>query len=462
MLLEITTTHQPATDLGYLLYKHPQRVQQFDTTFGKVHVFYPQATVERCTAALLLDIDPIRLTRGRRGQSDFALQPYVNDRLYAASSFLSVAISNVLGSALNGRCQERPALVETPIPLEAKLAVLPCRGGESFLRALFEPLGYTVDATAHPLDPAFAEWGRSPYYTVRLAHTLPLKDLLTHLYVLVPVLDDQKHYWVDEGEVEKLLQRGGDWLRSHPAQEQIVNRYLRHQRRLTRAALAQLVEESDPDATAEISDAEETIPEEKIGLHRQRMEAVMAAIRDCGARSVVDLGCGEGILLRLLLREKQIERIAGVDISAHRLEIAAARLRLDQMPDAQRQRLVLIHSSLTYRDERLAGFDAAAVVEVIEHLDPPRLAAFEQALFAAARPATIIITTPNREYNVLWPTLPAGRLRHRDHRFEWTRAEFQQWAEAVAARHGYTVTCTGIGPEDEIAGAPSQMGVFRR
>src|SRR3712207_77353 len=158
MLLTITTTHAPATDLGYLLHKNPARLQSFDLTFGRAHVFYPEASAERCTAALLLDVDPVGLVRNRRGGpagEGFALEQYVNDRPYAASSFLSVAIARVFGSALAGTSKERPDLARTPIPLTARLSVLPCRGGEGFLRRLFEPLGYAVAATHHPLDEHF-------------------------------------------------------------------------------------------------------------------------------------------------------------------------------------------------------------------------------------------------------------------------------------------------------------------
>jgi 3' terminal RNA ribose 2'-O-methyltransferase Hen1 len=152
MLFTMTTTHVPATDLGYLLHKHPARLQTFDLSFGQAHVFYPEASPDRCTAALLLDIDPLQLvqTRGQSTSADFLLQPYVNDRPYVASSFLNVAIGEVFGTALSGRCQEWPELAATPLPLEARLAVLPCAGGESMLRRLFEPLGYHVTAERHP------------------------------------------------------------------------------------------------------------------------------------------------------------------------------------------------------------------------------------------------------------------------------------------------------------------------
>lgn len=463
MLFTLTTTYQPATDLGYLLYKHPRRVQIFDLAFGNAHVFYPEATEERCTAALLLDIDPVGLVR-RGSEGGFALEQYVNDRPYVASSFMSVAISQVYRSALGGRSEDRPELAERPIPLKAKITALPCRGGETFLRALFEPLGYAVTFEQYTLDPKFPAWGESSYFTVTLTATIRLKDLLSHIYVLIPVLDDDKHYYVGDEEVEKLLRFGEGWLKQHPEVERITRRYLRHQHHLTRGALARLVSEEMPtaDEIAVRQDAEEAAVEAKISLHQQRLNTVLAVLKQSGARRVLDLGCGEGRLLALLLKEPQFVEILGTDVSHRALETAADKLRLDGLPPTQRQRIRLMHSSLIYRDPRLSGYDAAAVVEVIEHLDPPRLAAFERVLFEFARPNTIVITTPNAEYNVMWESLPAGKFRHRDHRFEWTRAEFQTWAQNMCERFGYQVRFLPIGEEDAAVGAASQMGVFVR
>jgi len=467
MLLTITTSHRPATDLGFLLHKNPARAQSFDLSFGRAHVVYPEAGDDRCTAALILDIDPVGLVRGRRGPAGEGglLTQYVNDRPYVASSFLSVALSNVFASAMAGRSKERPALAESSIPLEARLSVVPCRGGEVLLRRLFEPLGYTVMVTSHALDARSPEWGASRYFTLTLTATQRLSELLTHLYVLVPVLDDEKHYWVGDDEVDKLLRHGEGWLATHPDRALIARRYLKHRHSLVRDAIARLVSEEETpedDDSAAARDAEETTLERPLSLHEQRLELVRAVLRESGATSILDLGCGEGRLLRRLLEERQFTRIVGMDVSYRSLEIAADRLKLDRMVARQRERITLLHGSLVYRDARLAGFDAAAVVEVIEHLDPPRLAAFERVAFEFARPRTVVLTTPNAEYNVVWPTLPAGQFRHRDHRFEWTRAEFGAWATGVADRFGYAVRFAPIGPPHSDVGAPSQMAVFMR
>jgi len=463
MLLTITTTHQPATDLGYLLHKNPQRLHSLELSFGKAHLFYPEATQERCTAALLLDVDPVGLVRGKRGQHEGrTLDQYVNDRPYVLSSFLSVAMGRALGTAMTGRSKGRQELADQKIPLTATMAVVACRGGEQLLRDLFEPLGYGVSAEHHPLDEKFPEWGEGPYYTVRLQGNVRLQDLLNHLYVLAPVLDAEKHYWIGQDEVDKLLRKGEGWLATHPNREAIVKRYLPRQRELAQEALAQLAEgdNPDPDARDEVRAEEEATMEAPIRLWQQRMGAVLAVLRSAGAQRVLDLGCGEGKLLKSLLEEKALTEIVGMDVSHRSLEIASRNLRLDRMPAKQRERLTILHGSLMYRDKRLAGYDAATVVEVIEHLDAPRLTAFERVLFEAARPKTVIVTTPNAEYNVKFDTLPAGKFRHKDHRFEWTRDEFQQWSRRIGHRFGYDVRFLPIGEEDPQLGAPTQMGVF--
>lgn len=458
MLLTLTMTRPPARDLGFLLHKHPDRVQAFSLPFGEARVFYPEAGAERCTAALLLDIDPVGLVRRGTGARSFALAEYVNDRPYVASSFMSVALVSVFKSAMAGVCKGHEELAASALPLEAWLPAVPARGGAAMVHRLFDPLGYSVVAEEIALDPAFPDWGAGRHVALRLRAEVRLAELLNHLYVLLPVLDDDKHYWVDEAEIEKLMRRGEGWLGAHPDRELIVRRYLKQQARLYFPALTQL-EEAAPSAADPDEPSREEQLEERGSLREQRLGTVQSVLKASGARRVLDLGCGAGALLERLMRETY-ELVVGVDVSVRALEQAARRLRLEGMHEAERRRIELLHSPLTYRDKRLRGFDAAALVEVIEHLDPPRLAAAERNVFGSARPATVVVTTPNAEYNVRWETLPAGRLRHPDHRFEWTRAQFAEWAGGVAGRYGYAVRYLPVGPEDPEVGPPTQMAVF--
>ncbi len=466
MLLTMTTTHRPATDLGYLLAKHPDKCQTFPLAYGKAHVFYSEATEDRCTAALLLDFDPVGLVRGRRSSPDSegTLAHYVNDRPYAASSFLSVAIAQVFGSAIKGVSKERQELADTPMPFDVRLSAVPSRGGEQFLCGLFTPLGYKVDAKRIPLDEMFPEWGEGHCFELRLQAEVRLADLLTHLYVLIPVLDNQKHYWVGDDEVDKLIKKGGDWLIAHPMRDQITRRYLRHQRSLVRDAIERLIAGDDPEPEEHEIEREqqEEALERPTSLNNQRLGAVIAVLREAGATRVLDLGCGEGKLVGALLKEHSITKVVGVDVSMHSLERARDRLKLDRMPEMQRKKVDLFQGSLTYRDSRFADCDAACAIEVIEHIDISRLGSLERVLFEFAKPSTVVVTTPNVEYNVRFETLPTGKLRHRDHRFEWTRQEFQSWCAGVADRYGYGVRFLPIGAEDAEVGSPTQMAVFQR
>jgi len=473
MLLTITAEGENAQALSFLLHKHPDTLQTAELSVGKAHVFYPEYGNGKVTAALLLEIDPIGMVRNAKNFAgkDFLLGQYVNDRPYVASSFMSTAISKAFSSAMNGNCKERPEYVDMPLALTAKLSVLPApRGGEMLIKRLFEPLGYTAQAERHLLDTHFPAWGYGKYFTLTLKNTLPLKALLTHLYVLIPVLDNEKHYFIAQDEVSKLMQKGKGWIEQHPERELIVSRYLINLKSLVRSAfeVLQAAEEGMDAETLENKSEEEGIDteaapqpkEKKERLHDIRLKLVADKLKMSGAASVIDLGCGDGKLLRLLLKEKQFTRIAGVDVSYSELAKCKDRLHWEEMPEKQRERLSLFQSSLTYRDKRFSGFNAAAVVEVIEHLELNRLPALEKSLFMYAKPQTIVLTTPNREYNVRYENLSAGKVRHSDHRFEWTRKEFETWAARVAHENHYTVAFFPVGEEEETIGAPSQMAVF--
>ena len=467
VLLTLTADIEPAEDLGYLLHKHPDRVQQQELPVGRTTVFYPEVGAGRCTVALLLEPDPVGLVRNPRFAADgFALGQYVNDRPYAASSMLAVALGRVFATARNGTCAARPELAATPLPLTVRVPACPSFAGIDGIRRLFGPLGWTVTAEPEPLDPELPEWGEARYADVELTGTLRLSEALTHLYVLLPVLDGSKHYWVGPDEIDKLLANASSWLPDHPERDLITRRYLAHRRPLVTDALSRLEalddrpdEPDDDEAEAETGETGETAAEP---LALQRRAAVLAALKAEGAQRVVDLGCGEGTLLANLLADPFFTEIVGADVAAAALERAARRLRLDRLPERRRDRITLLHTSVVYVDPRLAGYDAICLVEVVEHLDPDRLPALERTVFAAACPRVVVVTTPNAEYNPVWESLPEGRFRHPDHRFEWTRAEFEAWASGVAQAHGYAVSFQPVGPADPERGAPTQLAVFTR
>lgn len=452
--VDATTDFPEATDIGYLLHKHPGKVQTFELTVGSATVLYPEAGSRTTCMAIILDIDPVELGKSlpKYSSSEFALGRYVNDRPYAGASLLAVALSRVFKQAMAGTCTTRPELPTLPLPLTVNLPSVPCRGGPRLAVELFSPLGWTVDAKPIPLDDTIGEWGDSVYVDLTLTGTLTLSSALRHLYVLLPVLDDVKHYWVGEDEAEKLVRSAGSWLADHPKSELITARYLKHRRELVTSVIDRL-EPSDDTASP---------PPRDPSLSELRAHSVLTELIESGARTVVDLGCGEGKLVRQLFENNTFETVVGVDVSARALSVAERRLRLADLPDRQRQRVKLVQSSAVYRDARLHGFDAMVLMKVVEHVDLDRLAALERSVFAESRARTVLVTTPNSEFNVLYPDLAVGAFRHPDHRFEFTRRQFHDWADRVATDHGYTVRYESIGPVDEQYGPPTQMAVFTR
>ncbi len=463
MQIEITLTAPEgcgyaARDLSFLLHKHPAHLHERQTNAGKALIFFSEVGEARATAVLYLDVDPVALVRGKSAGADGLLAQYVNDRAYAANSFLSVALGRSFGQSMAGRSKERQELADQALPFEAAVTPVVASGGAEVVRSMFEPLGYTVQMAR------LSEGSDRDLLRLQIAGTVRLRDLLNHLYVLIPVLDNSKHYWIDDTEIETLLAKGEGWLADHPARELITRRALKHKRRLVNQAMARLADDApdEEDEAQQQGDAGEEALEQPIRLHDQRLETVAGTLADHGVTSVLDLGCGEGKLLQRLVKQRGLTRLLGVDPSVAALERAARRLRLDRAGDALRQRVALQMGSVTYGDRRWSGFDAATLVEVIEHVDPPRLPTLALSLFGGAAPDLVLITTPNREYNALFEGMAADALRHRDHRFEWTRAEFAAWCLPVAADHGYSVDFVPIGPMDETHGAPSQMAVFKR
>lgn len=458
MLMTITMKGTKTQELGYLLHKNPYRAQYFDLSFGKAYVFYTEVTDSRTTAALLLDLNPIDLARGKLGSKDGGLFDYVNDRPYVSSSFMSTAINRVFSTAMNGKCTKRQELADSKFDLEAVIYNLPVRGDKELVRDVFEPLGYDITMRESVLDEKYAQWGDSCYIDLTISGRLKLCDLLNHIYVLIPVFDKQKHYYMSEEEIDKLLRHGEGWLKDHPMKNIIIRRYFDMKHSYANKAIARLIEAESETETQKTED--QTEQAKRIPLNTLRLEAVKNAVLQSGSSSVLDIGCGECRLTSLLLREQQIRKITAADVSVSVLEMAKQKLNIDRMQPYLRDKLTMIQASLLYKDKRFNGFDAACVVEVIEHIDESRLPLFEKVLFGSAVPKTVIVTTPNKEYNYNYPMLENGTLRHKDHRFEWTRAEFKLWCDHICDEFGYKVTYMNIGDVDETFGTPTQGAIF--
>ena len=446
MLIAITSRTRPASDLGYALHKHPDRVQQFDVGYGKATVFYPVASEDECTFVMVVEVDPVRLARGpEHTRGGGLVTDYVTDRPYAASSMLAVAIGKVLSTATAGRCEKKPELAAKPMDLEVEISTVR-NLAQDRVRSLFTDLGYKVEIEGKEQDRYVTVRTRSDRWT--------LGETLRQIRVLLPAIDGRHHHYVNDEDVAHLLRHGEGWLDSHPQGTWISRRYLARKRSLAEQAVRAL------EARNESEDEPPWTGPTRESLQRARIDRVTERLVESGARIVADLGCGEGALVRELAKEPAISKVVGIDISANRIEQAKRRLAR-QLGPSETDKTSLLTGAIGVQDARWSDCDAAALVETIEHIDVERLDMVERNVFGREHLRCIIVTTPNREYNHHYG-LEEGQKRHRDHRFEWSREEMREWAQGICQRYGLEASHEGIGEHHPDDGWPTQMAVFTR
>lgn len=448
MFLSISVPGPDATDLGFVLQKHPESVFRSEVSFGRVTGFYPRADADGCEFALVVEVDHVERVRGVSWDAGSA--GYIDPHPYAASSYLATAIPAALRSALNGKPARGPdeAAAARMAGLAARdwdlaVRVCPVPASERAVAELFGPVGFEVETKAlrsgHPMA--------SPMLDVVLRGKMPVSRALSALYVLLPVTDGKKHYFYTEQEAEKLLSKGEGWLAVHPRREAIVQRYLGRSRQIAAAASERL---GNAPKAGEVQP--EKVPGPWSGSHALRHEAILRILGERGSRRIVDLGCSEGSLLEMICSMPLVEEAVGVDPSLSDLERAGKRCG----PKGR-----VLQGSAIYVDSRLRGFDTVVMCEMIEHVDPSRVELVERAVFGTMRPDTVILTTPNRSFNEAFG-LPPGSFRHQDHRFEWTSTECSGWARRVAAQFGYSVEVTGVGGDHPEHGSISTLCVFTK
>lgn len=462
MLINITVTGENAKALSYILWKNPDHIFDREFSSGHVVVFFSEYSNQKATASLLVLVDSVGMVRSEWGRISSS---YVDHRPYAASSIASVALKEAYSSAFAGKSEtaEIDAVIKQKLPVEIELSSVWVKGGVQSIHDFFEPLGYAVNAEKLLYE---SKWLKSDscVFNVTLTGMQTILDLLRHLYVLLPALDNKKHYFVNENEIVKLLSHGEGWLETHPYKERIVSRYLIHRHNLIEEALEQLAEEVQDEETEENAAGAEEAMERPIRLQEERLQTALAVMRtlDPAPLKIGDIGCGSGDFIRLIENDRAFSEVIGMDVSSKVLQIAEKRLHLDRRNAWQSPKISLIHGSLAYKDSRLKGLDAVLMFEVIEHIDAIKLPVVEYNIFEFLTPGYVMVSTPNKEYNQLFPSLEKNALRHRDHRFEWTRDEFRQWAGAVTAKYPYEVDFFQVGPRDDNLGAPTQMAVFRK
>jgi 3' terminal RNA ribose 2'-O-methyltransferase Hen1 len=468
MLLTITCRGENATDIGYVLRKRPGRLLRFDRNKNTIGVlmYWPRVEDDLCQFAMQLDIDPLDMSPRRPGAIAASnLFDYVNDRPYATSRLMGSAIAWFLREALYDRPLPEGApddVRERVFDLEARIFAFEERG---LAKDAFEALGYETDVTPHVLDDEHPSWGLSPYADVRVRKNETVTELLQHLHVMLSALPKpSKNESATKEVAERLLRVSGTWLADHPMRNKLVWRYLSYDRALASDVMDKLACTTSEDTASDgatSDDATDAEPKAKhVPLHTQVLDTVSAIIRESGCTSVLDAGCGDGKLVRLLLGIEQVERIGAADVSAtslRRLQSKLTERRRTAMPD----NLDVFQASVTMSDDRLRGYDAICAIEVVEHIDPRRIRDLERVVFEESGASLIVVTTPNREYNRVYG-IPSDLLRHPDHRFEWTRDEFARWVTHVCETYGYTSDMRGVGEVDEAAGQPTLVATFRK
>jgi 3'' terminal RNA ribose 2''-O-methyltransferase Hen1 len=456
MLLTITYKGKDTQDLGYMLFKNPNRPQSVKLTTGSAYVYYPKVSDEETTIALLLDINSLDLAKGEKGKDvqPQSLFDYVNDRPYVASSFLATAMNKVFGTAISGRGDEYQELVDSKLNLSATIHMFPCPVDKERINKVFEPLGYEVNYETFLLDNKFPEWGDSKYVNLTVSGNVVLRDLLKQIILLIPVFDKFKHYDVsNQDELNKLLKLGDGWLSDHPEKDFIVNRYLQFKKGLVNKAQEHL--KSDVDEIEESID--KAVTEKEESLNTTRFNSVINELIKIEAKSVLDIGCSNGKLLEAIRDKMPNIKLAGIDVHLKAVSIA------DKMANKKDlDKIDFFQSSILYKDKRFKGYDAVTAIEVMEHIDEFKLYLFEKVLFGYINPRVAILTTPNKDYNENYDNINNKGLRHFDHRFEFTKREFESWVTKICSKYGYIYFFKSIGKADEKDQQPTLMVTFMK
>ncbi|MGE6488602.1 3' terminal RNA ribose 2'-O-methyltransferase Hen1 [Paenisporosarcina sp. NPDC076898] len=445
MQLSIQASGDNVQAISYLLSKNPNNLYERNHKGHLVRLFYSKFTETELEVTIFVTPDPIELVKNNSNSYD--ITHYINDREFAVSSIFCSFIRSALGTALNGQPKEEHLMwVNHPFSFNFEFGPVVSSLSDEKLMNLFEPIGYEVTINRPEIEYSFPIKTKSSARYLSIKGMKTLQEGLRHLFVLIPVIDNYKHYFIDEKEIEKLERYGEGWLDQHPLRDLIYRQALRFKE------IYSLVENSS-------KDEKKVEPVKKVRLNELRYEKIVNTVSQMKPRSVIDFGSGEGKLSVQLGFVEGITEILAVEPSE-----AASLKALERFNKVKnKEKFVipeLLWGSLFYYDERLKDKDVIILCEVIEHIDETRLPKAMDTLLDDYQPPALIITTPNREYNELYDM--EEHLRHNDHRFEWTRAEFRQWCTERNHSNDYELQFDGIGEEHASHGFPTQMCIFKR
>lgn len=456
MQLAIKATGEGAKMLSFLLSKNPQNLYDRMEKGYRVRLTYTVFSDSEVEALIFVTPDPVELVKN--SPDTYEITQYINDREFVVSSIFCSNTRSALGTALNGRPKEEyldwaKHAFQLTIGFGPVATDLP----DAAIKNLFEPLGYQTEIERGRADYNFQFKERSSARFINLQSKVTLQNALQHLFVLIPVLDDYRHYFIDEREIEKLERYGEGWLADHPLKELIIKRTLRFRELIDQMVLnshqTELINEA---VTPEPNISSQPV----VRLNKLRYQRLVKIIEDLAAReSIVDFGAGEGKLSVRLGFIPGVKEILAVE-PTEKEQLRA----LKRFSEASRKDDFIaptpVWGSLFYYDEQLCGKDVMILSEVIEHIDESRLPRVMDTILGSYKPQVLLITTPNAEYNPVYQ-MEEG-IRHKDHRFEWSRAEFAEWTYCLARNYAYEVQIDGIGEEAEGYGHPSQLAILTR
>ncbi|WIM41190.1 3' terminal RNA ribose 2'-O-methyltransferase Hen1 [Paenibacillus sp. PK4536] len=480
MYLTIKATGTHASMISHLLAKNPNNLYDRTEKGARIRLVYTSFQPEETEVLLFVTPDPIDLVKGSPDHYD--ITQYINDRELVVSSLFCSYIRPALGTALNGKPKaDYIDWVEHPFTLHMSMGPVASDLPDSMIESLFQPLGYEVQMERGEIDYSFDLKNRSTVRHIQISGQQTLQHMLRQLYILIPVLDNYKHYYISDDEIERLQRYGEGWLSTHPQHDLIIKRSLRfaplikeYEQKVAKNEDITNVSTELSTHQAEASEMKSELSEDQdkqydsnqteppvIRLNELRYRAIVEQVSQLPQhKQIVDFGAGEGKLSVRLGEIEGVEQIWAVEPSMQSQLRAIDRFaKLEGRTDYVIP--VVTTGSLFYRDERWVDQDVIILCEVIEHINEVRLPQVIHTLFTDYRPQTLIMTTPNREYNEVYQ-MGKDEIRHTDHRFEWTRAELEQYCTQWIQDRPYTFTLSGIGEKHEQYGQPTQMVVFHR
>ncbi|WP_141431100.1 3' terminal RNA ribose 2'-O-methyltransferase Hen1 [Bacillus sp. 03113] len=448
MQLSVKAVGDGAKILSYLIAKNPYNLYDRDEKSNRVRLVYTVFDEKEVEVVIFVTPDPVELVRN--SANAFDITQYINDREFAVSSLFCTNIRKALGTALNGKPKEEyQKWVNHPFELHMNFGPVASHLSDENIVELLHPLGYIVEIERGETNYSFELKQRSSSRFIHLKGQQTIQQALRHLFILIPVIDNYKHYFIDEHEIEKLVRYGEGWLDSHPLREYIIKQSLR---------FSELINQFP--SLAKKDDEEEHSSAPKVRLNELRYQAVVEKIKSLSQRaSIVDFGSGEGKLSVRLSNIPDVKEVLAVEPSETAQLRAIQRFEKASYNQTHVSPTPIL-GSLFYYDERLLNKDVMILCEVIEHIDEYRLPNIMKTIFREYQPKTLIVTTPNREYNEVYAMDEI--VRHSDHRFEWTRQEFKSKCETWIKNVLYSMEFEGIGLEHEEYGHPTQMCTFVR